>query len=74
MTFADNSVYLYDAISLTTSAVTKYRLISGTAYIVVSLGKYGAIVNGYTGEIVATTIFPKWNNHPYVWAKVTLGL
>lgn len=74
VTFADDSVYLYDAISLTTGAKTKARSVAGTAYIVVSLGKYGVIVHGYTGDIVATTTFQRGNNHPYLWARMTLGL
>lgn len=74
VTFADSSVYLYDAISLTTGAITRARSVVGTAYVVVWLGKYGAIVNGYTGDIVATTVFPRGNNHPYLWARATLGL
>ncbi len=75
VTYSDNSKYRYDIFTSKSFTATTVRSVSGTAYLVVSLGSSASIVNGYTGEIVATKTFPKFSSMTaYKWAKTMLGL
>lgn len=74
VTYADRSIYLYDVLSMTIKTSSNVRSVSGTAYYVVWVGRYAAIVNGYTGAIVSTTTFTKGNIYPLKWAQWVLGL
>ncbi|MBI4592047.1 hypothetical protein HY733_01210 [Candidatus Uhrbacteria bacterium] len=73
VTYADSSTFQLDALSLTTSMTTSVRSVEGTAYLVVSLGRGAAIVNGYTGVIEKSVVFPRGRARPYIWREFSLG-
>lgn len=75
VTYSDNSKYRYDVFSTVTfKKTTTVQSVVGTAYLAVSLDKKAAIVNGYTGEIIATKTYLFGKNRAYTWARTYLGL
>ncbi len=71
--YADASVYEYDVFSKTTSRLTDALSYKGSAYLLVTLAKNVAMVNGFTGEVIATRSKPKSQKVLMNWAKTTLG-
>jgi hypothetical protein len=77
VTYADNSVYQYNVMSVKPilKTLTTVTAVEDTAYLVVTLDQKAAIVNGYTGEVIATKTYPLlMTNRGYLWARSYLGL
>lgn len=71
----DGAMYWYDAVPVTfAKALTGVRRVDATAFLVAWVGRQAAVLNGYTGEVVATTVFPRSQVYPLRWAKQVLGL
>jgi hypothetical protein len=55
VTYADNSIYNYSIFSATSKTALRVSSISGSAYLLVVRGFNAAIVNGYSGKLLAST-------------------
>ncbi len=71
--FGDHARYAYDVYDLTTRATPLVTSLDQSAYLVVRLGKRTSVVNGYTGEVLATTRGFKWAWVADAWARTVVG-
>ncbi len=51
--YADNSIYDYSALNVTTKTAAGVSLKKGTAYLVVKVGRATVTLNGYTGAVLS---------------------
>lgn len=71
--YRDHARYRYSIYAIRTRALTKVSSLDTSAYLIVALGRQTALVNGYNGEIVASTRAFKHDYVARAWARSVLG-